>query len=365
MISPPPHRARRVILEKTELPFEEQAVLNPGCIEKDGIVHMFYRAVGSDNRSTIGYAQYRNGEIIHRSAEPVLIPDQEYERCGIEDPRVSEIEGTYYLIYIAYDGLNARIAYATSSDLVNFTKHGVISPPLQYKEAVEICNTCGFTAASEYFDRYYLRDQNVLNNIEKLMVYEKDAFLFPRKIGGHFALVHRIFPAVQIVYFDDFSQLQSGDFWRSYLCEINHHTIIEPEHWFESRHVGGGGPPLETPYGWLFVYHAVEETEDGRVYHAALALLDLEDPTRVIAKLEVPFFSPGEAWEKVGDVGNVVFPTATTLHDNIVTVYYGAADSRIATRSFHLSDLLSCLLPGEVVVGEGVVAGEVEWALSL
>ena len=305
---------------------------------------MFYRAVREGNHSSVGYCTLQDNEITFRSTSPILEPEFEWEIHGIEDPRVTLIDGIFYMVYIAYDGLNARIAYATATELPYFTKQGVISPPMQYHEVAELCKEREHHSVVSFFDRYFVSLYEEQPELKDLVVYEKDALLFPRKINGKFALVHRIFPNVQVIYFEDFSQLKSVEFWAKNLYELEEHTILHPKHWFESRHIGAGAAPIETEAGWLFLYHAVQEDADGqRTYHAAAALLDLDDPTEVIGRLDYPLFSPGAGFEKEGDVNNVVFPTAADVSGDDLTIYYGAADSCIAQRVFSLSGILSDL----------------------
>ena len=121
-----------IVLEKTNLAFESKAVLNPACIQVGDITHMFYRAVGQNNISSIGYCQLKDYKVIKRLDKPVLFPEADYEKGGLEDPRITFLDGTYYLFYTAYDGNDALIAYATSSDLIHFTKGGTISPKISY-----------------------------------------------------------------------------------------------------------------------------------------------------------------------------------------------------------------------------------------
>ena len=333
-----------IVLQRTEHSFEGQAVLNPGSVTVDGITHMFYRAVQEGNHSSVGYCTLADGKVTYRSTEPILRPEFDWENHGIEDPRVSYIEGVYYMVYIAYDGLNARIAYATATELPYFTKQGVISPPMLYHEVAKLCKEREHHSVVSFFDRYFVPLYEEQPELKDILVYEKDALLFPRKINGKFALVHRIFPNVQVIYFDNFAQLKSIEFWAKNLYELEAHTILQPEYWFESRHIGAGAAPIETEAGWLFLYHAVEENEDGeRTYHAAAALLALDDPTEVIGRLDYPLFSPGADFEKQGDVNNVVFPTTASVADDCLTIYYGAADSCIAQRTFSLSGVLKDL----------------------
>ena len=148
-------KSEGIILESSEKEFENQAVLNPACIEAGGITHMFYRAVRSgDMVSSIGYCQLEGNKAVHRSDKPVLFPEHDYEKMGVEDPRIIFLDGTYYLFYTVYDGKNALFAYATSTDLIHFFKHGIISPRLSYKEAADLFGH----SKKKMRERYFLFD---------------------------------------------------------------------------------------------------------------------------------------------------------------------------------------------------------------
>lgn len=332
-------RNEGVILEKSNNEFDNQAVLNPACIEKDGIVHMFYRGVRKrDMCSSIGYCQLVDNKVIKRYDHPVLFPEHDYEKGGLEDPRIVFLDGIYYLFYTVYDGKNALFAYATSADLVKFVKHGVISPRIAYSEAIELIN------ASKIREKYFLFESYIRNRQgDDILLWEKDAFIFPKKFNNKFLLVHRILPGIQLIYFNDFKDLTNDDYWREYLKDLDSHILFESIYRFESRNIGGGCPPIETRDGWLLIYHAVEDSRRGRIYHAAAALLDLEDPHKIVGHLSRPLFSPKEKWEKRGDVANVVFPTGAVVKDDRVYIYYGAADKCIAAKSIDMNELLERL----------------------
>lgn len=328
-----------VVLQKTEHAFENQGVFNPGCILGDnGVVHMFYRAVREGNFSTIGYCQLAENKVLKRATKPLLVPEYDFERQGLEDPRVVKIEDIYYLFYTAFDGRNAMVAYATSSDLKFFKKHGVISPKINYDDAIGI------------FKKQSLKDgyqecKGLCEAIggKNISLWDKDASMFPRKIGGRYALIHRILPDIHIAYFEEFAELTDA-YWEDYLRHLKDHTLLEPRYEFESRNIGPGCPPVETPQGWLLIYHGVQETVAGAVYHAAAALLDLKDPRKVIGRLSRPLFSPTEPWEKVGSVNNIVFPTGAVVIGDRLWIYYGAADQSIGAKSLKLEDLITALI---------------------
>nr|MBU1327893.1 pesticidal protein Cry7Aa [Candidatus Omnitrophota bacterium] len=326
-----------VVLESSHNAFDDQAVLNPACVEIDGVTHMFYRGVRQgDMVSSIGYCQLVDNKVVKRLDQPVLFPEYDYEKKGVEDPRIVFLNGEYYIFYTAYDGKNASFAYATSTDLINFVKHGIISPRITYAEAGKLLSCSKIKVKEKYFlFESYIKDRQGAD----ILLWEKDAFIFPKKINNKFALVHRILPGIQVIYFDDFKDL-TDDYWREYLKNLGSYILLESKYNFESRNIGGGCPPIETKEGWLLIYHGIEDSIQGRIYHAAAALLDLDDPTKVIGRMKQPLFSPAEKWEKRGDVDNVVFPTGTVLKDNRLYIYYGAADKLIAAKSVDINELL-------------------------
>jgi len=328
-----------IVLEsRTSLEFENEGVLNPACVEKDGIVHMFYRAIGKKKISTIGYCQLKNNKVIYRSDKPVLFPEYFYEKKGLEDPRITFLEGKYYLLYTAYDGLNALVAYATSTDLKTWIKKGLISPQISYNEAEALFKNSGVNEKYTFFGKIFRNERT-----DKVHLWEKDAMLFPKKIKGKYALIHRVLPGIQICYFNDFDQLNQN-FWRDYFKELNSYLILDPKYDFENGYIGGGAVPIETDKGWLLIFHSVDTENGFNTYHASVALLDLDDPQKIIGRLCHPLFSPDEKWEIEGLVNNVVFPTGTYVKDDDLFIYYGAADSKIGFRKLSISNLLEELL---------------------
>ncbi|MFH1664101.1 MAG: pesticidal protein Cry7Aa [archaeon] len=329
-----------IILEPTELEFENKGVFNPACIRKGKHVHMFYRAWNKENRSTIGYCKLDGPlKVIERSKKPFLFQEQDFE-YNLEDPRIVFLDKKYYLTYVAYDGKNVHIAYATSTDLKKFEKKGLISPQITYHATADILRACSLRLK----DRYFLFESHFMDVVgEDALLWDKDAFLFPKKINGKFALVHRILPDIQVIYFNDFKDL-TLDFWKKHFAKLYDFTILESRHWYENRNIGGGCPPIETDKGWLLIYHAVDDMNQGRIYRAGAALLDKKNPTKVISHLREPLFSPEEEWEKKGNVDNVVFPTGTAVFDNRLYIYYGAADKKIGAVSLDLKELVNELL---------------------
>tara|TARA_Y100000310_G_scaffold343641_1_gene452237 strand:- start:633 stop:1673 length:1041 start_codon:yes stop_codon:yes gene_type:complete len=326
-----------VILRPTKQKFESKGVFNPACIRKGKFVHMYYRAWDKDDHSTVGYCKLDGPlKVVERKKKPVMVGEGIYER-DIEDPRIVYLGGTYYMTYIAYDGRNVRIAYATSKDLKKFTKKGIISPKISYSQADSLFSQCRKKLKDRYFlfSSYYEKGET-----KDSILWDKDAFLFPKKIKGKYALVHRILPDIQVIYFKSFKELSSTKYWENYLKRLSDYIVLESKHWFETRNVGGGCPPIETDKGWLLIYHAVDDMDSGRTYRAGAALLDKKDPTKVIGHLHEPLLSPEESWEKKGNVDNVVFPTGAVVFGKRLYIYYGAADTVIAAASVNLQELL-------------------------
>jgi len=331
-----------ILLSKTDLEFENEGVLNPAAIRIDEDVHLFYRAVQKGNHSSIGYCRLHGPlAIAERWDKPIIVPEFDYESQGVEDARIVKIDDLYYLTYTAYDGMNARGALATSKDLKHFKKHGIIVPPITYAEFVYRAETSG-----KVNERYYRNQKFYYQESDpekRIMLWDKNVVFFPRRIKGKLVFLHRIRPGIQITFIDKLEDLDK-DFWDDYFQNLQDHIILDPVFQHESSYMGAGCPPIETEFGWLLIYHGAEETEHGIVYSACAALLDLENPAKVIARLPYALFSPEYEWERNGEVNNVVFPTGTALFDNTLYVYYGAADERIAVASVNLSDLLAELL---------------------
>jgi predicted GH43/DUF377 family glycosyl hydrolase len=330
-----------IVLEPTDYHFEDHGVLNPAAILVDGKIHMFYRATNKANYSTIGHCIFNTVTTIEcRDVKPVLIPLEKYESQGIEDPRIVKIDDLYFLTYTAYDGKNAMGALAISKDLITFERKGILTPQMTYKEYQMSLESCdGLNIKYLRFAKLFHKRtgaEYVLN----ILLWDKDIVFFPKKINGNFALLHRIYPDIQIAYFKELKDL-NFQYWKEYLFNIQKNIVLSSKMSFESSYIGAGCPPIETNEGWLLIYHGVEDTLDGYVYSAGAALVELDDPTKEIGRLKRPLFSPDLEWEKNGVTKNVVFPTAAIVIKGILQIYYGAADKRIGTLSVNLQELIN------------------------
>jgi len=279
------HQGNPIIAPRPDREWEVNGTFNPGVVDHDGTVHLLYRAVDSNLVSRLAYAQVKDGvNIAHRSPTPILEPSAEWEEMGCEDPRITLFEGSFLVTYTAYSGRGPRVALASTEDFVNFKKYGLVSP-----------------------DRH-----------------DKDCVIFPERIDGKIALLHRLESKVQIAYFDGLQSLiESGDFWDEYLKDIDRHELMRGTSSWEQKKIGIGPPPIKTERGWLVIYHGVS-MED--VYSAGAILLDLDNPAKILARTREPILEPEAEFEKKGIVPNVVFPDGAVVRDGRLFVYYGGAD---------------------------------------
>lgn len=329
-----------VILRKTKNDFECEGVLNPAVIKVGDKIHMFYRAVAKDNYSTIGYCRLSSPMTIEKRSEvPLLIPQAEYEFQGLEDPRIVNIEGTYFLSYTAYDGINALSALATSTDLEHWVKYGIIVPKITYEEFKHFTESKG--ALQEKYTRFNDYQINHEKHDGKMFIWDKNVVFFPRKIDNKFCFLHRIRPDIQIVVAIEKLEDLTIEFWQNYFVHFNENVVLAPKYDHEVSYIGGGCPPIETADGWLLIYHGVHDTVSGYVYSACAALLDLKSPQKEIAWLPYPLFWPEKEWELKGEVNNVCFPTGAFVEGDTIYIFYGAADERIAVATLSLKELLA------------------------
>ena len=322
-----------IILQKLNLDFENESVLNPAVMQEGNILHLFYRAVHFKNYSSIGYCKMEGPlTVTERYDRPFLTPGFDYESHGMEDPRIVKIDDLYYLSYVAFDSVNALGAVATSVDLQNFEKQGIIAPKIKYTDFDRL--TKNKTALNEKYLRY---------NRGADFLADKDLVFFPRRIKGKLTFLHRIKPDIQITAVNELKDL-TAEFWEDYFLHFDEKIVLAPKYPHEVAYVGGGCPPIETEHGWLLIYHGVKDAIKGYEYSCCAALLNLDDPRKEIARLPYPLFKPELDYELKGDVDDVVFPTGTALFNDTLYIYYGAADELIACASVSLKGLVDELL---------------------
>ena len=337
-----------ILINKTDNIFENEGVLNPAVIKVENTIHLFYRAVTKDNYSTIGYCKLSSPIFVEqRSTVPILVPEFDYESQGLEDPRIVLIEGVYYLSYTAYNGVNALGALATSTDLVHWEKKGIIVPKITYDEFKHFTESKG--TIHEKYIRFNDYQKSHDKQDRKIFLWDKNLIFFPRKINNKFYFLHRIKPDIQIVVSIDRIEELTLNFWQKYFSNFDEYIVLSPKFEHEVSYIGGGCPPIETKEGWLLIYHGVHDTVKGYVYAACVALLDLSNPQKEIARLPYPLFFPEKIWELKGEVNNVCFPTGAIVENDTIFIYYGAADERIAVASVNLQELLAALLLNKTV----------------
>lgn len=309
---------RRLILKPSK-EWEARGTFNPAVVKTDSI-HLFYRAEDGEGTSRIGHALL-NGEA-KKDGSPILQPTEEWERKGLEDPRITLLEGTYYMLYTAFDGKNARIAYATSADLQNWEKHGMISPNTQMNNAIRL-------APEKYKTIWSQRSAT------DPIIRDKNAVLFPEKINGKFAMLHRLEPDIQLVLFDRFEQL-TEEFWENYLKELDQHIVMAPKQEWEVLKIGAGAPPIKVDGGWLLIYHGVNKDH---VYSAGAALLD--EDLQEISRMRL--FSPEKEWEVRGTTSTVVFPQGAIKEGKNLRIFYGAADKTVGEAVLDFNEVINSL----------------------
>lgn len=272
---------------------------------------MFYRAQGLDWTSRIGYAISQDGVHWNRLSRPVLEPHDSTDSRGVEDPRITCLEGVFYMAYTAY-GRN------------HFEKDGSIA---------EGTGITPMLARSANLITWEIVGPLVVGE------FNKDHLLFSRKIGGRYTALHRRDPDVWIAYSDDLKIWRETDMAKIYGPRL--------ENDWDCFKVGSNGVPIETERGWLCLYHGVDKAAVGEfTYRTGVILLDLEDPTQVVRRPKRPIFWPEELWELRGDVPNVVFTCANPVVNGIVHVFYGGADHVIGLATCALSELVDYAMHG-------------------
>lgn len=318
------HPDNPILRPHPDHPWESLAVCNPGVIYHDGIFHMLYRAAGNDPEHIIrfGLATSRDGLVFQRDGEqPILSPSADGPDAGcIEDPRIVKLDGHFYITY-AYRAINPRQYWLQQNNAAYSPDDPTLPPLLGYNMTAS-----GLLLSDD------LRTFRRLGRITRSDVDDRDVILFPEKIGGRYVMLHRPMqwkgpgyntehPAIWLCYSDDLMS------WSESVL------LAKGEAGWEHK-IGGSTPPLRTPHGWFVIYHAVDA--EG-VYRVGVLMLDLEDPSKVIARTPEPIMEPEANFEWNGLYPHgVVFPTANVVVDDVLYVYYGCADETIgvATADF-------------------------------
>ncbi len=300
------HRHRgNPILTTADWPYPVNSVFNPGAaLLPDGTTLLLCRVEDRRGHSHLCAARSRNGVDGWRiDPEPTLAADPEHhpeELWGIEDPRITHVPelDKYVIAYTSYSRGGPGVSLALTADFRSFERYGVVMPP-----------------------------------------DDKDAALLPRRIGDCWALIHR--PSTSL----------GAHIWISYSPDLRHwgsHRLILAARrgsWWDANKIGLSPPAIETPQGWLVIYHGVRVTASGSVYRFGLALFDLDRPEVCLRRGDTWVFGPEADYERQGDVGNVVFPCGYTIgpDGDTLNLYYGGADTCVALATGSVRQLLDWL----------------------
>jgi predicted GH43/DUF377 family glycosyl hydrolase len=293
------------ILSVKDWPYPINSVFNPGAtLLQDGSTLLLCRVEDRCGHSHFCVARSANGignwQI---DPQPTLIADPDQfpeELWGIEDSRITYVPELrkYAVVYTAFTRDGPGVALALTEDFQQFERYGVIMSP-----------------------------------------EDKDAALLPHRINGFWALIHRPVSAPR------------AHIWISYSPDLRHwgsHKLMMEARrgaWWDANKIGLSPPPIETPQGWLMIYHGVRLTAAGAIYRLGLALFDLQQPELCLKRGDEWIFGPQEPYEVRGDVDNVVFPCGYTIapDGDTIHLYYGAADSCIGLATGSVRALLAWL----------------------
>ncbi len=332
------HRSRRnpVISPAPNSYWESEAVFNPGAVMHDGRIHLFYRALGPDGISRIGYASSKDG--IHfdkRFPHPVYIPETSaesarhhphtsparlhYDRAlhasgggwgGCEDPRAVKIDGRVYLTFNIFNGwgsIRVGVTSISEDDLEqghwNWRRMLFLSPP---------------------------------NQIHKNWV------LFPEKMGDKFAILHSVSPDVKVDYVEELEDLHTG---RIVIQSSRSDDKTYPHYSWESWIRGTGAPPIKTKYGWLAFYHAMDKNDPNR-YKLGVLLLDSKDPRKVLYRSRYPILEPDEWYENDWKPG-IIYASGAIVKGDTLFIYYGGGDKHIGVAYTNLDNFVQKLMKNE------------------
>jgi len=330
ILKPSPTLSFDCPLNKKEVLWEERNVLNPSAIVKDDKVFLFYRAQDLNGTSRIGMAVSSDGLHFEKSPTPVFYPDKDdmkvyewnykkgtdtenTEECyfcyfdGVEDPRIVESEdGTYILTYTAYDGKTARLSLASSKDLVNWTKHGLVLGEEKYKDT--------WSKAGAIVSKL-VGNKVIATKIDgKYWMYFGDTNLF---MASSDDLIHW-----EVAENEESKKMIS---------------VLHPRMGkFDSRLVEPGPYALLRDEGILLIYNGSNAANFNDpelpkfTYAAGQALFDKDKPYKLIDRTEGHFIYPDKDYEKVGEVNEVCFVEGLVYFKDKWFLYYGTADSKIA-----------------------------------
>jgi predicted GH43/DUF377 family glycosyl hydrolase len=323
------------VLTPRDNDWERLQVRNPAACYDGRKVHLVYSARAVTNTIHLGLAESDNGYDFRRVGEgPWLSPSAEgFDAGTIEDARMVNIEGVYYIVYGARaigktEFANGAKAKGATSDGVTWTRN--------FRRG-------GLLATRDF------KTVERLGPISSEHEYDCNFVLFPEKVNGRYVLLHR--PSAFEPFPNPCLELPWNQRLGIHICysrDLVHweddRVLIRPEQEWEETKVGGSTQPIRTPEGWLTLYHGVQGNDQTFVYRVGVMLLDLKDPSRVIARSPHFILEPETAWEREGTVNNVVFPNGAVVIGDTLFVYYGGADTVCGVATAPLRDVLSHVL---------------------
>lgn len=312
------------ILEPTgEGDWEKLAVCNPGAWYEDGKVFLLYRASAETEiyRIYIGLAVSEDGFHFKRvSDRPIYTPTLDYEAGCAEDPRIVKFDDTFYVTYAC-----------RAHSYTEFVQGKIPAYPSTAPRALR--ENLTRTALLSSKD---LKTFKPLGPITGDDVDDRDVIIFPEKVNGKYVMIHRPAEWIGKEY-----GVEKPSIWMAFSDDLLHwhdETLLaQPEFNWQSQKVGGSTPPLKTEYGWLLMYHGVDEK---RIYRQGLMMLDLNDPTKIIARPPDFILEPTEDFEINGVEHDVVFAVGNVVIEDDLYVYYGGADKVCCVATANFNDII-------------------------
>jgi len=289
------------ILKPNHNKWEDRNVYNAAATVYNGKVYLLYRAEGYDELreglkwecpiTRLGLAISENGfDINYRSPQAVFDRDKKdpWREYGCEDPRISKIGDTYYIVFVSmsrFGYTGDRLGLATTKDFKTFHNHGLIMKEFE----------------------------------------QRTSGLLPGKINDYYALFHRPMPNMWISYSKDLKT------WERMKCILQ----TKDSSWYENK-LGIGAPPIETEHGWLLFWHGKNNKAE---YRLGIMLLDKNDPSKIIKFQEEPILEPQEEYELKGYVANTVYTNGAVLLKDKFFVYYGCSDKYLSVATINYDEI--------------------------
>lgn len=307
--------------------WEAEAVFNGCPIKSDGKYYMVYRALSLPHYylsaktkmrvSTVGIAESDNG-VDFTNRRRLISPEEDWEKYGCEDPRITKIDDKYYIFYTAlseypFRAEGIKVGLAITRDLKTIDEKHLITP---------------FNA--------------------------KAMALFPERINGKLCAILSVDTddppsKIAFAYFDKEEDMWSREYWEKWYKNVDNHKIELQRR--PQDHVEVGAQPIKTEHGWLLIYCYIRNYfTDKKLFGIEAVLLDLDDPTKIKERTKYPILCPEEGYEVYGMVPDTIFPSGAMIKDEKIYIYYGATDTFCALATGELSLLMEALFEPEISI---------------